>query len=406
MRILIVNKSDSEGGAARAAMRLHKALLKAGVDSKFLVWDKNSLEPEVHEIAKPLEKRFFKIMTRISYTKFVRLNGNFSSPSWYKTILSSRIRSFKPDIIHIHWLGSGLLSFAEFRSVETPIFWTLHDEWLHTAGCHYSMGCEKYVEGCFECPLLKKKFNFISIEKLFYKRKIDFFNSKSNNTVIALSSWIKSQAERSKIFRDTKIIGLPNPIDFLEFTNIQLESAREILQLPKLDPIVLFGAMNGDSDPRKGFIYLEKALCKLNDIKICVFGSGDKGKVSFGNGYYDFGLITDQQVLNNLYNAANVFVAPSLHENLANSIMEALVCGTPVVAFDIGGNADMIIHKVNGYLVKPYSTEDLAFGINWCLTNVKNDLKTKERIRKTMETYKDNNIASRYIEEYRLNLWK
>jgi len=173
--------------------------------------------------------------------------------------------------------------------------------------------------------------------------------------------------------------------------------------LSKDKKLVLFGAVSATSDPRKGFKELSEALrkLKLRDIELVVFGSSKpKDAPDFGFNTHYLGHLHDDVSLVTLYNAVDVTVVPSLQENLSNTIMESLSCGTPVVAFNIGGNSDMIEHKINGYLAKPYDTDDLAKGIEWILSSPNYNELCENARNKVLREFDSKVVVKKYIELY------
>lgn len=166
----------------------------------------------------------------------------------------------------------------------------------------------------------------------------------------------------------------------------------------------MFGAMNGSSDPRKGFKYLSSALQKLHaeDIELVVFGSTEpRTPSSFKQPVRYFGHLHDDISLRVLYSAADVMVVPSLQENLSNAIMESLACGTPVVAFNVGGNSDLIEHRKTGYLAAPFDADELAGGIDWVLTAENYAELSTNSHNKVLLEFDSSFVARRYIELYR-----
>jgi len=172
---------------------------------------------------------------------------------------------------------------------------------------------------------------------------------------------------------------IPNVLDKNIFKHIGQNIARDILNLDKEKKYILFGAMNSTSDPRKGWDYLKKSLQKIdekysdlkNEVELLVFGSSyseDVEKLPFNVKF--LGRFSDEIALSLIYNSADLFAAPSLEDNLPNTVLESLHCGTPVAAFDIGGMPDMIEHKNNGYLAELKNPTDLAEGILWSLNNL------------------------------------
>jgi len=222
-------------------------------------------------------------------------------------------------------------------------------------------------------------------------------------TIVGLSKWLNECAKNSTLLKDKKHINLPNPIDTSIFKPFDKEKSRELWSLPKDKKLVLFGAMGATSDPRKGFKELIKAMKKLTsqDIEFVVFGSSKPQNVpDFGFKTHYLGSLADDITLVTLYSAVDVMVVPSLQENLSNAIMESLACGTPVVGFDIGGNCDMIEHKKNGYLAKPFDTDDLANGIEWILNAENYDELCTSARKKVIQEFDSAIVARKYIKLY------
>jgi glycosyltransferase involved in cell wall biosynthesis len=171
-------------------------------------------------------------------------------------------------------------------------------------------------------------------------------------------------------------------------------------------PFVLYGAMNAATDRIKGFSSLLSALQLLDkqgfEANFLVFGAKKQElPMQFKHINVTFvGYISDSNILAALYSIADVMVVPSLTENLSNAIMESLSCGTPVVAFNIGGNSDMIDHKMNGYLAAEQDCEDLANGIEWCLNNNKDDALGRVARMKVIENYTIYKVSEQYKQLY------
>jgi len=167
---------------------------------------------------------------------------------------------------------------------------------------------------------------------------------------------------------------------------------------------ILFGAMSATSDINKGYQELTHALNLIDNCntELLVFGSfPPKNPPIFRQNARFLGQLQDDLTLRILYSAADVVVVPSRQENLSNVIMESLACGTPVVAFDVGGNADMINHRQNGYLAKPYDIKDLASGINWVLDNPDDVPLCTNARQKVLSCFDSRLVASRYISLYK-----
>lgn len=406
MKILIVNTSDIQGGAARAAYRLHKALLSEGVDSRMLVQSKTS---DDFSVIGP-QTKFQKAMGRIrpTFDAFPLLCYKYRSmalisPSWIPfSGIVDKINALDPDVVHLHWIASGMIRIEDLQKINAPIVWSLHDMWPFTGGCHYVEDCAGYKKKCGNCPALMSNKEF-DLSRKVWLRKQSCYSQLPNLTIVGLSKWLTVCAESASLFHNQLVINLPNPIDTKTFAPFAKVEARKLFNLPQDKKLILFGAMGATSDPRKGYKELVQALEYLpEDYELVVFGSnkpqlpqGFKQKASY------LGYLHDDVSLRVLYSAADVMVVPSLQENLSNAIMESLSCGTPVVAFGVGGNSDLIEHGKNGYLVKPFDCHDLADGIGW-LVNHSTMESIKEYARnKIIKNFDSEIVAKKYIELYR-----
>lgn len=377
MKVLHINTVDTFGGAARAVYRLHRALLNINIDSQMLVLHKNSDDYTVVKSAQnKLDKIFNVIRPAIDdflLKKYPDRDKTLFSPSYAPcSNVVERIQQINPDIVHLHWICGGFFQIEDLLKIQKPIVWSLHDNWAFTGGCHIKWECEKYKTQCQQCPRLASKINKDLSYKTFLRKK-KVFEKMPNLKIIGLSHWIADSANKSYLLKDKDIVVLPNVIDTDLYSSVDSHLARELLGLPLNKKLVMFGAVSATSDINKGFNELLQALDNIeNDIELVVFGSSKPEKLpEFKQQIHYFGHLYDDYSLKLIYNAADVMIVPSLQENLSNAIMEALSCKTPVVAFNVGGNQDLILHKKNGYLANPYDVSDLANGICWVLNHIK-----------------------------------
>ncbi len=407
MKILIVNTSDIQGGAARAAYRLHKSLLANGIDSKMLVQSKSSDDYTVIGPISKVQKAMGKLRPKLDSLPLKFYKERMKTPfsiSWLPfSNIVNKINEINPDIVHLHWINGGMIKIEDLMKIKAPIVWSLHDNWAFTGGCHIKWECKKYKNKCGNCPRLgSNKENDLS--RWIWKRKKKVFDRLENLTIIGLSKWVTNCSKESSLLGDKKHVNLPNPIDTKIFKPVEKTEAKELWNLPKNKKLVLFGAMSATSDINKGFKKLSEALHKLKDknIEFVVFGSSEPDESqNFGFKTYYLGRLADDVSLVTLYNAVDIMVVPSLQENLSNAIMESLACGTPVAAFDIGGNSDMIDHKKNGYLAKPFDTSDLANGIEWVLNNEKYEEFCNNAREKVVKEFDSQAVVKKYIELYK-----
>lgn len=391
MKILHINEWDIEGGATRAMLRLHNGLLDLGEESVILVKQKTSADDSIMNV----NHTFVGTAINKSYQHYIRAirgipKGSIDAtflPMTIKDGLMQKINEIKPDIINVHWISEGFVRIETLGKIDLPIVWTLHDMWPFTGGCHYDNYCGKYRTECGHCPFLRSSKEHDLSMSIFHRKRKTYRNTQ-NLTIVTPSNWLATAASESKLFSDRQIKIIPNGIDTNIFKPIDKKIARNLLNIPADKKIILFGAVGVLSDERKGAKYLFEALNKIrnnNNVALAVLGAANRtGRITNFNTYY-FGKLCDDLSLILLYSAADVTVVPSTQENLANVIIESLACGTPVVAFDIGGNKDMINHQVNGYLAAPYKTIELADGIEWFISGKKRHDNVATIAKKTIE---------------------
>ncbi|HIF9071226.1 TPA: glycosyltransferase family 4 protein [Photobacterium damselae] len=405
MKVLIVNTKDIDGGAARAAYRLHTSLINNKVDSEMLVLFKDSDDFTVNGDFDTKNKIINKIRPTLDLLPTRKYhNRTLFSTSWFQSSnIVNKINEIKPDIVHLHWINAGMIKIEDLLKIKAPIVWSLHDMWAFTGGCHYDEECGKYKEKCGKCIVLKSD-KSKDISNKIIERKKKTYSNINNITIVGLSRWIQESALNSVVFKNKKVINLPNPINTEIYRPFDKIKARELWGLPKNKKLVLFGAMGATSDYRKGFNELSKALESINgeNIEFVVFGAS-RPRTPPDNGCktHYLGRLTDDLSLVTLYSAVDVMVVPSLQENLSNAIMESLACATPVIAFNIGGNSDLIEHKRNGYLAVPFNSLDLAYGIKLIINSKDYDSICLNAIDKVRKEFDSNIVAKKYIDLYK-----
>ena len=393
MKVVLLNSSDTEGGAARAAYRLHQGLRGIGVSSEMLVKNQNSGDLSVISTQKGMAKSFDKIISVLSNSPlrlYPERNPGIFSPQWLPDSLAAKVAKIQPDIINLHWVCGGYMQVESVAKFHKPLVWTLHDMWAFTGGCHYSEECDRYTRSCGSCPQLHSGKDS-DLSRWVWWRKAKAWKNL-NLTLVSPSAWLAECAKSSSLCKDYRVEVIPNGINAQRYKPINREWAREILNLPQDKQIVLFGGAGGTGDRWKGFNLLVPALQSLsksgwNDrIELLVFGSSQPSNpIELGFKAHYLGKFADDISLAIVYAAADVFVAPSVYDNLPNTVMEAAACGIPSVGFKIGGMPDLIDHCSNGYLAKPYETEDLARGIAWVLEDSERHQKLCHNAREKVE---------------------
>ncbi|MHC2995802.1 MAG: glycosyltransferase family 4 protein [Candidatus Atribacteria bacterium] len=409
MKILLLNTNDISGGAAIAAYRLLKGLQQNGVQAQMLVQSKKSDDYSVIGPQTKWQRAFSKIRPILDSipVRFYRNRQKIIfSPEILPDDICKKIQDINPDVVHLNWIAGGFVRIETLAKINKPIVWTLHDMWAFTGGCHYDENCGKYNKCCEHCPILgtNKKNNLSS--KIWRRKKKSWKNL--DLTIVTPSSWLGECAKKSSLFDKTRVEVIPNGIDLNRFKPIDKNIARDILCLPKDKKLILFGALSALSDKRKGFPLLKEALKNFSskenkDIELIIFGSSKpRNEENLGFKTHYLGRLNDEISLALVYSAADVMIVPSIQDNLPNTIMESLACGSPVIAFNVGGISDMIDHQTNGYLAKPFDTGDLAYGIKWVLEdNIRRKLLSQNARKKVVNEFDIVKVAKRYIDLYK-----
>ena len=377
MKVLLCSSYDIGGGSARSAYRLHQGLQDLQVDSQILVQTKLSDDFRVLSGSSKLSKGLAKLrptLDQLPLYRYPKRERTVFSPQWLPNSLDDLISEADPEIINLHWICDGFIPIKALRQFQQPLVWTLHDMWAFTGGCHYSYDCDLYQQSCGNCPQLHSQREH-DLSRQIWQQKSKYWQD-INLRIVTPSHWLAKCAESSALFTNLEIEVIPYGLDLGIYKPINRQLARQILNLPLNSKLILFGAMSATSDRRKGLHLLQPALQKLQrsldttgiPTEILIMGASQpKSPLDFGLNSHYLGKLSDDVTLALVYSAADVFVAPSLQDNLANTVLEAIACGLPVVAFDIGGMSDMITHQHNGYLAKPFDTDDFAQGISWIL---------------------------------------
>ena len=395
------------GGAGRATVHLHESLMELGVDSHVFTFDRRSrLVPTYHSPSGLLGRFVSRYMMNIDKlpNKFYRSERVQWSNNWAPNMTLREVIGLKPDVVHLHGIGAGVLPIKDFPHLRIPLVWTLHDMIAFTGGCHYSGDCLRYRDACGSCPGLCSNSASDLSHRNWERKRISWKDLKM--TLVCPSNWIASQSRQSSLMANTEAVVIHNGIDLQCFRPRERKSARVALDLPTDKFIVSFGAASlGDS--RKGLQLLHQALeifaarVGREHCELVVFGSGAWEGPPLSIPMRSFGTITDDHRLALIYAASDVFCAPSREENLATTAIEALACGTPVVSFRIGGFVDIVDHLRSGFLANPFEVEDLADGLNYVYSSGSGgqDLRAAARAR-AERLFDGKTIAARHVELY------
>lgn len=371
MKTLILSTADIEGGAARAAYRLHQGLKLMGEDSQMLVRAKLSRDASV-QVEKSLLTKLGPPLSGVPLRSYRERERKLFSAQWFPDAIAPQIARLNPDLVNLHWVCNGFLRVETLSQVKKPLVWTLQDMWAFTGGCHYSEDCDRYTQNCGHCPQLNSHRDQ-DLSRQVWQRKTKAWRDL-NLTLVTPSHWMADCVKASSLFRQRRVEVIPFCLDTQRYKPIPRPIARNLLNLPPEKQLVLFGAIASTLDQRKGFHLLLPALQQLqhqlppDSLELVVFGSDEPDSPpQLGFKAHYLGSFSDDLSLSLIYSAADVMVVPSLQESFGQTASEALACGTPVVAFNATGLKDIVDHQQNGYLVAPYEVEDLARGIHWVL---------------------------------------
>ena len=366
-----VSHSDLNGGAAIAAYRIHKALRSQGIDSTMAVNNATSGDWTVQRPKAALARQMAYIR---SYLGLLSAQGlQTTEPGIHSTALVSStwpqwLKATGADIINLHWVNGEMMSIADIGQLPQPVVWTLHDMWAFCGAEHYTND-HRWQEGYWQHNRPSYEGGF-DLNRWTWHRKRKHWRKPFQ--IVTPSQWLADCVSKSALMKDWPVTVIPNPIDTDLWQPVDKGLARQLLGLPQHSPLLMFGASGGTSDPRKGFDLLSAALDHLrgeiDGLELAVFGQGEpKQPLDLGFPVYYMGRLQDPLSLRVLYSAADAMVVPSRQEAFGQTASEAHACGTPVIAFKVGGLPDIVDHFKTGYLATPFDTEDLARGVQWVL---------------------------------------
>jgi glycosyltransferase involved in cell wall biosynthesis len=415
MNILHINTVDNVGGAARAAYRLHTGLRRLGQDSSMFVAQCSSNDPTVRaftpstDLPSFLYRHLRQAWIMLSFARY-----RASRPAGYKPFSDDRTQhgdallSQLPscDVINLHWIAwfVDYQSFFARAPLGTPIVWTLHDMNPFTGGCHYDDGCGKYLDRCGACPQLGSN-NQGDLSHQIWQRKRRIFEQIEPGRlhVVTPSRWLAGEARRSSLFARFSVSVIPYGLDIHVFSPRDRLIARDALKIPQDASVILFAAQSV-GNRRRGFTLLAQVLVSLNDLpNLFLVSLGSVGPaINVQVPHLHLGTISgNDRLLSLIYSAADLFVIPSLQDNLPNTVLESLACGTPVVGFNVGGIPDMVRPGVTGLLAPAQDVAALRAVIIELLQDPTERSEMSANCRRiAIEEYALEVQAHRYVELY------
>lgn len=400
MKVLLLN-TYPQGGAGNACRRLQSALQESGVEAPLLTQEEVGGKWPFYA-----ERLSFLPYERDKSVRFAYSLANFGHD------LSRHPLVREADVLHLHWINQGFLSLPNIHRLATlgkPVVWTLHDMWAFTGGCHYSGDCTRYEASCGQCPYLRRPGPADLSNRVWQRKKALF---PENIQFVTCSQWLGDVAARSGLLKNSPVRAIPNPIDTTQFQpapDAERAAFRQELGVSPTAFLVLFAAMK-IGEERKGFKYLLEALQMVRQanqqlpIEILVLGKSNPEELAaLPYPVHALGLIHDTSQLARAYGVADLFVIPSLEDNLPNTVMEALACGTPVAGFATGGIPEMVGHLQEGYIAPQHDSAELARGIaRMAQETAATPGKMRSAARHKVEQHYANPVvATRYLDLYR-----
>jgi glycosyltransferase involved in cell wall biosynthesis len=410
VRVLHFSALDGQTGAGVAAARIHEGLIARGIDSRFCVVHPserlpNSFTPRLTPLARVLRKAQFAVdawLVRRAPPQF----DHILSTGAFGFSIRKIVERERPDIVQLHWIGWNSFRLATLAGIRVPIVWRLADQWAFCGLQHYEPRAQVYSAPPPRSANVLRPLTDIS--EHVRRRKAITYSRIGELVLVCPSRWLAAETRRSALLGNRQVELIPTSCDTDLFAVKDRNACRTALGLDPQKQIVLTGATSM-SMKSKGLDLLIEAV---NRIRTETARSSAIQLVTFGQDAFDpqlvqtaievkhLGAIRDRRLMSILYSAADVFAAPSRMENLANTVLESLACGTPVVAFAIGGMPDMIEHRVNGYLASPFDTTDFGRGIAWALAQ-RGRAELQDRCRqKVLDSFSREREIDRYLSLY------
>lgn len=408
MKVVLVNHSDNNGGAAVVTYRLMYALKKAGIDASMLVYTKYSGDNNVLNISRRWIRGLLFTLERVR----IYFSNGFNRDNLFKVStadfghgVASHQLVKEADIVVFSWVNQGLFSFSDIKKISDmgkPIVWTMHDMWCMTGICHHSLKCRNFTNKCGNCMFLGTSAATDDLSHKIWKKKKRAY-SQTPISFVAVSNWLKEQAKQSSLLSDKSVEVIHNafPIDTFP-TEIDVDSIP--FGLNNKTNYILMGAARLD-DHIKGLGYAIEALNILfdehpdiaNTSEVLFFG-GIRDENAFNElrfPYRHLGILKDPAILRKLYATGKVVLSSSLFETLPGTLIEGMATGCLPVTFDRGGQRDIVEHKRNGYIARFGDTRDFANGIRWALNTKVDRRQMHDNIGRK---FSSDIIAKQYIE--------
>tara|TARA_B100001996_G_scaffold344453_1_gene300232 strand:- start:70 stop:1299 length:1230 start_codon:yes stop_codon:yes gene_type:complete len=404
MKVIHLNNADISGGAAIAAYRIHHSLLNRGLHSRMWVnnaksgdWTVSGPDGKLKKAFAQMRRHLISPVLKASQTQ----NKILHSPAILPSSWSNKINKSDIDIAHLHWVGAEMASISDIGNIKKPVIWTLHDMWAFCGAEHVSWD-QRWQEGYTKKNRSSHEKGF-DINRWTWKRKLKHW--KKPFQIVTVSKWLAECVQNSVVMKDWPVTIIPNCLNTQIWEPVDKNLARNILRLPRDVPIIGFGTYGANSEYHKGFDLLTDALKNLKgigkDVELAIFGQLEPKKpINLGFKTNFMGHLHDTLSLRLLYSAVDMLVVPSRKEAFGQTASESMACATPVVAFGATGLLDIVDHKINGYLAKPFESEDLANGIEYVLNASNYDGLCDNARKKVVKQFDSGVVGEKYAELY------
>ena len=403
LKVLHVNYSDINGGAAIGVKRLHKSLVKKGIKSSLLVADKSSREELIFGPTSTFEIIKFLLLrslSRVIKRLFIKTkNPETFSFNFIRTNILKKINNFDCDIVNLHWIGNEMISIDQINKINKPIVWTFWDMWPFCGAEHYTDN-KRYQDGYNKN---NKDCKGLDISRMVWNKKKKL---SENIEIICPSQWMYDCVKNGSLYKKNSVNKIPFNLDTEFWSSSEKEFSKKNFGIPDNKKIVLFGSSTSANN-RKGFDIIINLLNKFknkDDIFLILFGLKPNNLEKLKINYKYLGEIKDEYTLKNLYSASDLLLMPSLLEAFGQISSEAASCGVPSLIFEKTGMVDFIEHKFNGYVSIHKNEKDLLDGLNWCLKD-ENLIKISQNARNKIVGYcNDEMVSEKYIDIYKKKL--
>jgi glycosyltransferase involved in cell wall biosynthesis len=402
LKIVHISHADNIGGAAIAALRIHKALCKNGVDSSLWVNKKNTDYSSVTSFRGPIRSHLQESKRLIAGGLVPRVlktqNKIIHSPQIFSSSWPERINSSDFDVVNLHWVCNEMLSIKDISKIKKPIVWTFHDMWPVCGAEHYTADL-RWREGYKRSNRPDGEARW-DLNRYVWNKKRKFW--KDTGAVVTPSMWLSQISKESVLFKSWSTSTIQHPINTNFWRPINKKVCRELLDLPEHLPLIAIGNEGGSKNLRKGFDLFIKSIEHVKNIGanfgILVFGqtANIPELDRYGNCFY-LGHLSDDISLRIAYSAADVFALPSKMDTFSLTAMEAQACNTPVVMFKTSGQQDLIVDADSGCAVPAFNVISFGTALHTILEQ-RNTLNPRKHI---LKNNNENKIAVSYIELYR-----